>query len=199
MPKGAATPAKLQAHGESGDPTKLLPIGPSAFIRESSTFLLGNGLRSGIGLYDRGTFLSYQTSQTNPSQPKAGIPLPQPLLLQQRRLLEGSSTRISASINMLITSADEIPTEERPLQPQDGAQPRESLLHIPCLACSRQARWLSAYPSRSYTGGAAAISIKAQHFWAYLTIIRPPGSNGLAMGSPGKATNRCRTLQPAAT
>jgi hypothetical protein len=78
--------SKLQAHAESGDPTKLLPIGPSAFIRESSTFFTRQCLRSGIGLYDRGTFRIKVTKLPNPT--KSWDTPPSAAAAPQRRLLE---------------------------------------------------------------------------------------------------------------
>jgi hypothetical protein len=79
------------------------------------------------------TFLSYLSYRTKLSEPtKTCDTPPSAAAAPQRRLLEGSNTRISAAIKMLIRSADDISTEERPLQHQDGAQPREKSSPFPC-------------------------------------------------------------------
>ena len=158
----------MQAHGDCGDPTKPLPIGPSPI--KSYTAPLNEHLvtrqfsRSGIGL-------QYLTEP--PNQPTVWRPLLQLLMLHKGRLLEALNRPVWASFDRLIKSTGQVSTEERPLPSKDRAQQRYSS------QCSHScpqvhSRSLDSLPRRSYMELAPSFRSMHRDLLAYLTTRHTP-------------------------
>jgi hypothetical protein len=130
---------------------------------ESTTLLLGKFSRSGIWLY----------LTELPSQPTAGDPPLQLLMLHKGRLLEALNRPVWASFDRLIKSTGQVSTEERPLPSKDRAQQRYSS------QCSHScpqvhSRSLDSLPRRSYMELAPSFRSMHRDLLAYLTTRHTP-------------------------